>query len=74
MMGMQDDLDGIVRHRRRNLSLLQLVALTMAGFVALSPHQVRAQSSDSELQTAGSSTPPALTHCVEQDERRIGRR
>ncbi|KAH8292236.1 hypothetical protein KR054_007547 [Drosophila jambulina] len=71
---MQDDLDGIVRHRRRNLSLLQLVALTMAGFVALSPHQARAQSRDLELPTAGSSTPPALTHCVGQEERRIARR
>jgi len=75
-MGMQDDLDGIVRQRRRNLSLLQLMALTMAGLVAINPAQVRAGdlNADSELQTTGAPHAPALTHCVDQEERRIGRR
>jgi len=75
-MGMQDDLDGIVRQRRRNLSLLQLMALTMAGLVAINPAQVRAGdlNADSELQTTGAPQAPALTHCVDQEERRIGRR
>ncbi|EDV47885.1 eukaryotic translation initiation factor 2-alpha kinase isoform X1 [Drosophila erecta] len=75
-MGMQDNLDGIVRHLRRNLSLLQIIALTMAGLVAIDPVQVRAGQppTDSELQTAGSSHPPGLVHCVDQKERSIGRR
>ncbi|XP_002096057.2 eukaryotic translation initiation factor 2-alpha kinase isoform X1 [Drosophila yakuba] len=75
-MGMQHDLDGIVRHLRRNLSVLQIVALTMAGLVAIDSAQVRADhpTTDWELQTAGSPHPPGLVHCVDQVERRIGRR
>ncbi|XP_017098660.2 eukaryotic translation initiation factor 2-alpha kinase isoform X1 [Drosophila bipectinata] len=72
MMGMQDDLDGIVRNRRKNLSLLQLLALTMAGLVAVNPVQIQAQPRD--LEAPGSPRPPALTHCVEEDRSRIGRR
>lgn len=73
---MQDDLDGIVRHRRRSLSFLQIVTLTMAGLVAFDPAQVLAghPTTDSELQTAGSPRPPGLEHCVDQEERRVARR
>ncbi|XP_016972329.1 eukaryotic translation initiation factor 2-alpha kinase isoform X1 [Drosophila rhopaloa] len=75
-MGMQDDLDGIVRQRRRNLSLLQLIALTMAGLAALDPVQVRAANlnANSDLQATESRNRPAIAHCVDQEERRIGRR
>ncbi|KAH8331048.1 hypothetical protein KR067_010907 [Drosophila pandora] len=71
---MQDDLDGIVQNRRRNLSILQLLALTMAGLVAVNPAQIQAQPRDLEAAGHPSPRPPALTHCVEEDHRRIGRR
>ncbi|KAH8383200.1 hypothetical protein KR009_007268 [Drosophila setifemur] len=69
---MQDNLDGIVKQRRRNLSILQLITLTMAGLVAVNPAQIQAQPRD--LEAPGSPRPPALTHCLEQDHRHIGRR
>ncbi|XP_022218634.2 eukaryotic translation initiation factor 2-alpha kinase isoform X1 [Drosophila obscura] len=70
-MGIQDGLNGIFTQRRRNL-ILQLTMIT--SIVAAMAPAAAGAGTDSELQQAGSHPPPALTHCVERDERRIGRR
>ncbi|EDW34278.1 GL22166 [Drosophila persimilis] len=72
-MGIQDGLNGIFTQRRRNL-ILQLTMITSI-VAAMAPAAAAAGSgTDSELQQASSNIPPAITHCVERDDRRIGRR
>ncbi|KAH8278465.1 hypothetical protein KR018_003841 [Drosophila ironensis] len=68
--------EGTHRPRPRHRSVLQLFALAMAaGLVAVNPAltEVRAQDQDLEA-VATSARPPSLSHCIEQDHRRIGRR
>jgi len=73
-MGIKNDLKGI-KFRRRHLILYTMITSIMAVGVgtptaAASSAHLESASTESDLQPA----PPAIPYCVEQEERRIGRR
>jgi len=75
-MGIKNDLKGI-KLRRRHLILYTMITSIVAAVVATPTAAAASPSSsstESNLQPAAHPSPPAIPHCVEQQERRIGRR
>lgn len=78
-MGIQNDLQGIAQRRRqRRLIFYTMITSIVAAVVGTPTAEALSSSpataSELDLQSAAATAPPAIPYCVEQQERRIGRR